>query len=270
MGSGIVSNFLKNGYRVFVWNRTKEKLAELENQGAVSVNTPKEAAKRADVVFEVTANDKSSKSVWTGYNGILSGADKSKYFITCATLSTSWIDELASICKKRDLTFFDMPMTGGRVGAETGKLILLIGGVESSISEIGVELKCISQKMVFFERVGFGMRYKLLLNALQAMHIVGFGEILNLASKMGMNLKLAGDALADRPGGTSTNVAWRDYQIEPIPINFSIEWITKDLKYAKLAAQEVDTPILDKVINKYDKALKLKLGGKDWTAINKL
>jgi 3-hydroxyisobutyrate dehydrogenase-like beta-hydroxyacid dehydrogenase len=40
MGSGIASNFLKNGYEVVVWNRTLEKLRDLGSRGAVIVSSP--------------------------------------------------------------------------------------------------------------------------------------------------------------------------------------------------------------------------------------
>ena len=270
MGHGIASNFLKNGYRVFVWNRTTTNVKDLVNHGAVATNTPKQTTQEADIVFEVTANDTSSKSVWTGKNGILAGAAPNKILITCATLSTSWVDKLANLCHLKKYNFLDLPMTGGRVGAETGKLILLAGGDEKTLKTIESDLKTISQKVTYFGKSGSGMRFKLLLNMLQAIHIVALGEVLNLAKEVGLDIKVVGDFLAERPGGTTTNLAWRDYQKEPNPINFSIEWITKDLKYTKQLQKGVKLPLLDKTLQKYKKALSQKRGEKDWTTINKI
>ena len=82
MGKGITENFLKNKYDVFVWNRTKSVANTLKNKGAEVCSCPSDVADKSDIVFEVTANDESSKHVWTGKNGILEGADKDKILIT--------------------------------------------------------------------------------------------------------------------------------------------------------------------------------------------
>ena len=84
-----------------------------------------------------------------------------------------------------------------------------------------------------------------------------------------MNIKAVGDALAERPGGTTTTFTWRDYQNTPNPINFSVKWIAKDLGYAKQFADKEQLPLLDDVLEKYQNAIKSGLGDEDWTAINR-
>lgn len=269
MGKGIASNFLKRGYTVYVWNRHPDKLKELVKKGAQQTYSPKEAVESADIIFEVTANDESSRSVWLKDNGILAGANSKKTLISCATLSVSWTEELVKLCNRKNLTFFDMPMTGGRWGAENGRLILLAGGDKNKLSKIEKDLKAVSERVIYFGKGGSGMKFKLLLNMLQAIHIAGLGEVINLAKETKLDIKAVGDALAERPGGTSTNIAWRDYQKEPRPINFSVKWIAKDLKYAKKLSKTLKTPLLDEVLKKYQMALNQKLGDRDWTVINK-
>lgn len=268
MGSGIATNFLKAGYNVTVWNRNQHRTKLLQDLGAKCAITPKEAVKDADIVFEVTANNESSQEMWLGPHGILVGLKNGAVAITCATLSAVWTDELIRHCNETNFTFFDMPMTGGRAGAESGNLILLVGGDEKKLEEIKPDLEAIAQKVYYFGKAGSGMRYKLLLNMLQAIHIVGLGEVLKIAEQNGMDVKAVGDALAERPGGTTTNLAWRDYQVKPDPINFSVEWITKDLRYAKELADSLDTSLLDDVLMKYEAVLSGGHGDADWTAVN--
>lgn len=270
MGSGIALNYLKHGYPVTVWNRSKNKLIKLQKLGAVAAKTPKEAAEKADIVFEVTANDKSSRSVWKGKNGILAGADNNKILIASATLSLGWVDELVSLTKKLKLNFLDMPMTGGRLGAESGKLIFLVGGEAQKLKGLDHDLDAISETRYYFGKVGAGMRFKLVLNTVQAIHIRALGEALALARAFDLDINKTGEVLTERPGGLATKFAWRDYQKEPEPIIFSIDWITKDLRYAKRSAKGTKTPLLDEVLGKYKKAVKMGMGQKDWTAVNKM
>lgn len=270
MGAGIATNYLKNGYQVFIWNRNQERCSALVEEGAILLPTPKDVAEQSDIVFEVTANDESSRAVWLGNEGILTGANASKLLISSATISVAWVDELAEQCESKGYPFFDMPMTGGRIGAETGKLVFLIGGDNQKLAELQDDLKPINEKQIYFGKAGSGIRHKLLLNMLQAIHIVGLGEVLKVASKAGMDIKKVGDALAERPGGTTTTLAWRDYQQTPDPINFSVEWIAKDLAYAKSFAENLSLPLLDDVIAQYQKAIEKGLTQGDWTEVNKV
>jgi len=267
MGKGIVNNFLKNKYRVVVWSRNKNKLKKIK--GAEIARSPKEATESADIIFEVTANDKSSRSVWLGKNGILAGSKPNSFLITCATISTSWVDELAKRCTKGKRTFFDMPMTGGRIAAETGNLTLLVGGDKSKLKRLEKDLQAISGKILYFGKAGMGMRYKLVLNLLQSVHIAGLGEAFELAKELGLNLVDVGHALTERPGGVITKIGFDSYIKEPKPITFSVEWITKDLIYAKKTARKIKTPLLDQVLKKY-KGVVRNHPQKDWTYINKV
>ncbi len=268
MGNGIALNFLKNGYEVYVWNRNKEKLSNLVNSGAKILETPKQGAELADIVFEVTANDESSRSVWTAPDGILAGAKKDSVLIICATLSIKWIDELVELCKEKNLTFFDMPMTGSRPGAETGKLVLLAGGDEQKLEKLKPTLSAIAEKVVHFGKAGSGARFKLFLNMLAAINVVSFNEIMKMAKANGMNLTTVGETLAERSGGTA-KMAWKGYQNPPNPINFSVKWIKKDLQYAKEFFGTESFSLLNETLKTFSEAVEKGMADEDWTAVNK-
>ncbi|KKU68548.1 MAG: hypothetical protein UX89_C0003G0050 [Parcubacteria group bacterium GW2011_GWA2_47_16] len=269
MGHGMAANFLKHGFEVIVWNRDKKKLKLLVQKGAVVAVTPREAAAKADTVFEVTANDESSRSVWLGDDGILSGAHKNITMIASGTFSVSWIDELARVCAERKTTFFDMPLTGSRMGAEGGTLTLLVGGKKAKLQKLKPILKNISRQVVYFGKAGSGTRFKLILNSLAAIHIVAFGEMLRIAKSSGLDIKKVGDFLAEKPGGTSTKLAWQCFNKPPKPINFFLRWIAKDLTYAKALSDSLPTPLLDEVLKKYRQAIDRGIGEEDWTIINR-
>jgi|SRR5665213_871119 len=270
MGHGIADNFLKNGYTTVVWNRSAAKADDLVAKGATLAPSVKAAAKQADLVFEVTANDQSSQYVWLGEDGILDNAKPEQFLVTCATLSPAWTDKLAARCSKLGLTFFDMPMTGSRIGAETGQLTLLAGGSKDRLKDITPDLKAIAKDVKYFGKTGSGMRYKLILNFLQAIHITGFGEALRMADAAGLDKKLVGDALAERPGGLVTNVSWESYKKEPEETTFSVEWLTKDLGYAAEMAKAIDHPLLNEARKLYEQAIDQGFSHADWTKVNKL
>jgi 3-hydroxyisobutyrate dehydrogenase-like beta-hydroxyacid dehydrogenase len=271
MGHGIADNFLKNDYEVFVWNRNKDKATDLVNKGAKLVDSPNEAAHHADMVFEVTANDESSREIWLGYNGILSTpfTYPPKFLITCATLSVSWVEELAQKAKQTNIEFFDMPMTGSRVGAESGQLTLFVGGNEDALSQIKPDLQAIAKDVKYFGSVGSGTKYKLVLNTLQAIHMIGFGEAMKLAKAAGLDESKTAEALKERPGGVITNIAADSYFQPPVAVTFSVDWITKDLNYATKMAGDLKHALLNDVLKIYKKSVEDGKGPEDWTEVNK-
>lgn len=270
MGAGMAANFLKNNYKVFVWNRSPEKLKPLVNAGATEAASPKTATEQADIIFEVTANDNSSRAVWLGEEGILAGANKNKVLIASGTFTVPWVDELAKKCLDAKLTFFDMPVTGSRAGAEGGQLVLLAGGEKKKLDEIQDELKAISKSVLYFGTAGQGARYKLINNVLSGIHVAAFGEAVKMAEQAGMDVQAVGSALAEIFGGPTASRAWAGYQKSAKPINFAAEWMAKDLSYAKQFAGGLPTPILDEALKKYEKMVKESQGQEDWTAVTRL
>lgn len=270
MGKGITNNFLINKYSVFVWNRTKKVSAEFIKKGAIVCASPAEVANKADVVFEITANDKSSKSVWLGKKGILSGAKSESILVASGTFSNQWIENLINLCHKNKFTFMDIALTGGRVGAETGSLTLLCGGKAETLEKITPALNAIAKKIYHFGPEGHGMKYKLILNFLQAVHVVGFGQAMKIAKTNNMDLNKVAEALADRPGGIITEIAKKAYFENSPPLTFSVENITKDLSYAKKSSKGLDVGLLDKVFSLYKKGIKKNMVKHDWTVVNKI
>ncbi|MEU1662084.1 NAD(P)-dependent oxidoreductase [Streptomyces sparsogenes] len=271
MGRGMAENLLKHGHTVTVWNRGAERARELAESGAVVAGSPAEAAARAEVVFEVTADDASSRQVWQGPDGILAGAREDAVLIASATLSVAWVRELAALCERRGSAFFDIPLTGGAAAAKAGTLVLLAGGDAGRLPALRPVFDAVAREVKHFGPAGAGTRFKLVLNALQAVHLAGFGEALRLAQAVGLDPRQVGTALLDRPGGVVTQLAWDNYLNPPEPVNFSAEWAHKDLAYAARMAQdagEVRHPLLDGALSLFADALAEGRGKEDWSTVN--
>ena len=69
MGSGMAANWVKNGFPLTIYNRTRGKARELEAAGAKYAASPREAAADADVIVSVVADDDASRGVWFGERG---------------------------------------------------------------------------------------------------------------------------------------------------------------------------------------------------------
>ena len=272
MGHAMADHFLTGGHDVAVWNRTAGRADDLVAAGARRAATPAEAAAGAELVIEVTADDASSKAVWLdARTGILAGAAPGAVLATSATLSVGWVAELAAACAEAGAPFPDMPLTGGRDGAESGRLVMLVGGDRDVLAGIEPTLAAVAAAVRHFGPVGAGTRFKLVLNALQALHLAGYGEAMRLARATGLDERAVGEALVERPGGVMTRIAFDGYPDVPERVSFSVEWAFKDLNYAADMAEEaggVDTPFLTDLRATFQRAVDAGHAGADWTVIN--
>jgi 3-hydroxyisobutyrate dehydrogenase len=96
MGRGMANRLLQSGHELRVYNRTASKATELERAGAQRCLTPREACADAEAVFAMTADDTSSRSVWSGPDGVLAARLAPRALaIECSTLSHNWVMQLA-------------------------------------------------------------------------------------------------------------------------------------------------------------------------------
>lgn len=251
MASGMAQNFMKHGYTVHVWNRTKEHVQPVLDAGAQWAASPKAVVEVVDICIECVSDDEASRHVWTDpETGILAGASQGKVYIASSSLSLAWTDELAQLCKDQGLDFLDMPLTGSRMGAEGGTLKLLIGGDETVLEGIREELGAISDKIYYFGPAGSGMRFKLVLNTLIGIHTNAAAQAAEMARKAGLDVAAVHRALFDAPMGPAsptTDMLFKNMDMPAEQVNFAVNWIEKDLRYAQAMAQEygVDFDLLN-------------------------
>ncbi len=270
MGHAMADHFLRGGHRVAVWNRSPGKADDLVAAGATRAATPAEAAAGAELAIEVTADDASSRRVWLDEaSGILAGAPAGAALVTSATLSPGWVDELAAACAASGHPFLDMPLTGGRSGAEAGELVMLAGGDSDVLDRLRPTLAAVARDVKLFGPVGAGTRFKLILNALQAVHLEAFGEALRMAEAAGLDTEAVGRALVERPGGVVTQMAQATYPRIPERVSFPLRWAFKDLNYAAAMAEGdgVPHPLLDGTRAAFARTVDAGHGEADWTAV---
>jgi 3-hydroxyisobutyrate dehydrogenase-like beta-hydroxyacid dehydrogenase len=275
MPAGMAVNFLKHGVKVFVWNRSPQRLSPLKKAGAIVCESPNHVSQKADIIIECVSDDEASKSVWLGKDGILAGADTNKVLITSASLSLDWTDELAGICQEQNLKFLDMPLTGSRAGAEGGTLKLLVGGDKKTLESIRQELEIISDRIYYFGSNGHGMRFKLILNTLIAIHVNAAAQTANLARVVGLKVEDVAYALFDAPMGpasASGKMTFANLEQDEDFLNFSVKWLEKDLKYAQKMAKQagVDFDLLNATQKDFERAMKSGLAERDVTSIFKI
>ena len=196
MGHGMAGRYLENGFTVAVWNRSRAKADDLIGRGARWANSPADAARDADVVVTMVADDHASREVWTGKDGVATTARPDTLAIECSTVSYQHALDLARDLRTRGLVYLDCPVTGLPQAAASGKLTLLVGAEAADLERARPYLTPISNSIRHFGPVGAGTVFKLINNLMGAVQIAGLAEGLRIAEQAGLDMAMVQDALA--------------------------------------------------------------------------
>jgi 3-hydroxyisobutyrate dehydrogenase-like beta-hydroxyacid dehydrogenase len=248
MGHGMAGRYLDAGFQVAVCNRSRAKADGLIARGATWAATPAEAAKDADAVVTMVADDEAARAVWLGKDGAATAMKPGALAIECSTVSHRHALDMADELRKRGLVYIDCPVTGMPDAAASGKLTLLVGADAADVEKAQPFLVPLSTTIRHFGGVGAGTVYKLINNLMGAIQIAGIAEGIAIAEQAGLDMKLVLEAIASGVAASpqvirhSKRMAERDFE----PATFTAALRHKDAAYAVELAESLlrDTPVM--------------------------
>lgn len=270
MGRGMAANLLKAGFPLTVYNRTRAKAEPFAAQGATIADTPSEAAKNADVVISILADDNASYTAWLGENGALAVMSPGSIVIECGTLSPEWIAELDKETKSREIGLVEAPVTGSRPQAEAGQLTFLCGADEATLNKVRTVLEPLSKAIIHFGPVGSGCQVKLINNFLCGVQVASFAEAVAWVERTNLNTQQALDFFKSGAAGSGILTAMTDRMTaRTYEVNFLLRLLNKDLRYAQAAAARHRITLTTAATTErlFDKAEQQGLGEKDMSAV---
>jgi 3-hydroxyisobutyrate dehydrogenase len=270
MGRGMAGNLLKAGFPLAVYNRTRAKADPLAAQGAIIANSAAEAAKNADVVISMLADDNASRAAWLGENGALAAMPSESTVVECGTLSPEWIAELEKETRSRNISLVEAPVTGSRPQAEAGQLTFLCGADANTLEKVRPVLEPMSKAILHFGPVGSGSQVKLINNFLCGVQVASFAEAVAWVERTSLNRQQALDFFKSGAAGSGILTAMTERMTaRTYEVNFLLRLLKKDLRYAQAAAANHGVTLATAATTEklFDKAEKQGLGEKDMSAV---
>lgn len=233
MGSGMARRLLGAGFPVTVYNRNPEKSAAFAQEGAQVASTPAAAAKGANVILSMVADDQAARAVWLGESGAAGAAAPGTIFVESSTVSVNWVRELAAAATARQCEFIDAPVTGSRVQANAGELNFLVGGTAATLEKVRPVLATMSKSIVPLGPVGSGAMVKLINNFVCGVQVAAIAEAIALIERTGLDRARALEVLTGGAPGSPLvkTVSGRMTAADYTP-NFLARLMAKDLGYA--------------------------------------
>lgn len=189
MGRSMCMHVLKGGYKVRVYNRTRDKAADLEAAGAHWCADPREVADGSDCVFTIVGYPADVEEVILGERGVLAGAASGSIVVEMTTSEPTLARRIYDTAKERSVEVLDAPVSGGDVGARSGKLAIMVGGDRSSFEAVQPLFRLMGENIAYMGPAGAGQHTKMCNQIHIATTMVGVVECLLYAHKAGVDLE---------------------------------------------------------------------------------
>lgn len=134
MGKPMALNLLKAGFKLRVWNRTPEKALEVVKAGAVLVSSLPEVASGSSAIITMLENGAAVTEVLFS-SGLASTCVAGTLLIDMSSIAPAIAEDHARLLEARGLRHIDAPVSGGTIGAGSGTLAIMAGGLEADILE---------------------------------------------------------------------------------------------------------------------------------------
>jgi 3-hydroxyisobutyrate dehydrogenase-like beta-hydroxyacid dehydrogenase len=244
MGSRLAGRLLAAGYEVYGTNRTKAKATQLLEQGLVWLDTPRQVAESAEIVFSMVTDDDALVAIASGDDGILGGLSRGKLYVDMSTVSPQTSRQLADRVLALGAEMLDAPVSGSVPAAEVGALSVMVGGSAQAFARAESILRELGSTVTRIGGNGSALLMKLAVNISLAEQMLAFSEGVLLAEQGGIDRSLAVAVLVGSAVG-SPMLKSRGPLLLDLPEQawFDVALMRKDLRLALQAADRLDVPL---------------------------
>jgi 3-hydroxyisobutyrate dehydrogenase len=188
MGKSMCSHLIKAGHQAYVYTRTQSKADELIKAGAVWCDSPAGVAEKSDIVFSIVGYPSDVEEIYFGEQGILSGTPKCSTIVDMTTSEPSQAQAIAEKAAEKSINSLDAPVSGGDIGAKSGKLSIMVGGAESTFQAVLPFFQIMGENIALMGKSGAGQHTKMSNQIKIASTMIGVIESLLYGYKAGLDL----------------------------------------------------------------------------------
>lgn len=181
MGSRMAKMLRQRGFDVVGWNRTPR-----EVEGVKMARSPGELAAQVDAFCTCVADPAALEPL---AEQLLAASKPGQLFVDFSTISVSLAQSLGERAKAVGVDFADAPVTGSKIGAEKGTLVIMTGCSDATLERARPVFMGVGEKVIHCGPVGAGTQVKLGGNVVIAAMLEALTEGMLNISKAGVDPK---------------------------------------------------------------------------------
>lgn len=255
MGKSMVRNLMKAGYELHIYARTKSKVTDVIEEGAVFHESIADCVKGCEAVITIVGFPKDVEEVYFEEDGILAHAEKGAYLIDMTTTSPQLAEKIYKEGKEKGFHVLDAPVTGGDTGAKAGTLSILVGGEREDYEACHSLFEAMGTNINYQGKAGCGQHAKLANQIMIAGTLSGVCEALTYAKAKGLDLEtLLKSVSTGAAGSKQLDIFGPKIIEENYEPGFFMKHFIKDMKLALIEANmsDISLEVLSLVLSNYE------------------
>jgi len=268
MGSAMSANLAHAGFNVVGYDVIQRRGAELARSGGVAARSPREVARRAEIVITSLPSAHALAEVAAE---LAASAKRGTIVIETSTLPIPVKQAAREVLAKRSVVLLDCPLSGTGAQARVKDLLIYVSGDRAAYRKTIPVLSGFTSANYYIGPFGSGSKMKFVANLLVAIHNVAAAEAMVLGMKAGLDPAMVLKVVAGGAGGS------RMFQVRgPMMVKGDYSEATmknevwqKDMTIIGDFARELDcpTPLFAASAPIYNAAMAMGLGKEDTGAV---
>ena len=255
MGKSMVKNLMKAGFELHIYARTKSKVNDVIEEGAIFHETIGECVRVSEVVITMVGFPQDVEEVYFDEGNIMDQAEKGMYLIDMTTTSPMISKKIYEEGKKKGVHVVDAPVTGGDTGAKAGTLSILVGGNKEDYEACMPLFEAMGTDINYQGEAGCGQHAKMVNQIMIAGTMSGLCEALSYAKAKDLDCETVLKSVATGAAGSKQldffgeKILHGDYTP-----GFFMKHFIKDMKIALIEANqcELDLDVLSQTLANYE------------------
>ena len=186
MGAGMANNIQKVGYPMVVFDVREGATRRFLEAGARLAGSAEEVASLSEVTFTSLPGPKEVEQAAVGSEGVLAGIKPGGIYVDLSTSRPTLIREIEPRFRARGAHVLDAPVSGGKSGAASGNLAVMVGGEREIFDHVKPLLDSVGDKVFYAGSIGAGTVAKLVHNMISHGVRHAIAEGLTLGVKAGV------------------------------------------------------------------------------------
>jgi putative dehydrogenase len=203
MGIGMARRLVQAGFSVRGHDVRPEAVAAFAAEGGNGAGSPEEAARGADLLLVMVVNAAQAAEVLFGPSGAVPVLPAGAVVILSSTVPASAVRALGERLGASGHLLLDAPVSGGVVGAESGRLTIMASGAPEAFDKASEALAAVAGKVYRLgDAPGVGSTVKAVNQLLAGVHIAVAAEAMAFGTRAGADPRTLFEVISNSAGSS--------------------------------------------------------------------
>ncbi len=267
VGGKLAGSVARNGFDLVVHDLDRSVVEEFVARGAAVAESPRELARRCDVVITCLPSPAASAVVVEGPDGLLEGWSAGKVWLEMSTTDESEITRLGALVIAAGGEPVDCPVSGGCHRAATGNISIFAGAERSTFERILPLLTVLGRQVLHTGPLGTASVLKVATNYLATANLITLAEALTTMAAAGVDLGTTYEAFRISSGNSFVHETESQVILNGSrDISFTMDLVLKDIGLFQSIADRVGVPLeMNPVMIDIFRDAAARYGDREWS-----